>query len=72
MGWLLVKMKDMARRPLIERYAKDIVRDPFYAWMERRSNWIKLALWSWIAYFALGVGVVMVSGGGWRDALQFG
>ena len=30
MGWLLVKKDDMARRPLIERYAKDIVRDPYY------------------------------------------
>ena len=33
---------DMSRRPLIERYAKDIIRDPYYAWLERRSNWIKV------------------------------
>jgi fatty-acid desaturase len=72
MGWLLVKMEDMGRRPLIERYARDIVRDPLYAWMERRSNWIKLALGSWIAYFAVGFGIVALWGGGMRDAVQFG
>jgi stearoyl-CoA desaturase (delta-9 desaturase) len=72
MGWLLVKMEDMGRRPLIERYARDIVRDPLYAWMERRSNWIKLALGSWIAYFAVGFGIVALRGGGMRDAVQFG
>ena len=38
MGWLLVKMDDMSRGPLIERYAKDINQDPFYAWIDRRKN----------------------------------
>ena len=28
----------MSRRPLIERYAKDIMRDPYYAWLERAQQ----------------------------------
>jgi fatty-acid desaturase len=72
MGWLLVKMEDMGRRSLIEQYAKDIVRDPLYAWIERRSNWIKIALGSWVAYVAVGFGVIVLSGGVLRDAVQFG
>lgn len=72
MGWLLVKMEDMGRRSLIEQYAQDIVRDPLYAWIERRSNWIKIALGSWVAYVAVGFGVIVLSGGVLRDAVQFG
>ena len=51
MGWLLVKVDDMKRGPLIERYAKDISRDRYYAWLERRSNWLKVALLSWLGVF---------------------
>ena len=40
MGWLLVRMESMKRGPLIERYAKDIMRDPFYSWLERRHSWL--------------------------------
>ena len=72
MGWLLVKMQDMKRQSLIEQYAKDIVRDPLYAWIERRSNWMKIALGSWLVYFAVGYGVIVLSGGSTPDAVQFG
>ena len=40
----------MKRRPLMERYAKDVLRDPFYAWLERHNNWIKVAALSWLAF----------------------
>ena len=72
MGWLMVKLDDMSRRPLIERYAKDIVRDPYYAWLERRSNWVKVVLLSWLVFFAAGFAVVALSGGSLREAVQFG
>jgi fatty-acid desaturase len=72
MGWLLVKREDMGRRSLIERYAKDIARDPFYAWIERRSNWIKIALLSWLGFFAVGFAIVLLAGGKLPDAIQFG
>jgi stearoyl-CoA desaturase (delta-9 desaturase) len=72
MGWLLVKVDDMRRGPLLERYAKDILRDPFYAWMDQRSNWVKICLISWIGYFAAGFGLAAWSGAGEREAAQFG
>ena len=72
MGWLMVKMDDMKRGPLIERYAKDIMRDPFYEWLERHSRWILIALTSWIAYFAAGFGAASLSGASWPDSAQFG
>jgi fatty-acid desaturase len=72
MGWLLVKREDMGRRELIEQYAKDIMRDPLYAWIERRNNWMKIALGSWLLYFVGGYAVVALSGGSAKEAAQFG
>jgi fatty-acid desaturase len=72
MGWLLVRMDDMSRGPLIERYAKDIIRDPLYAWIERRKNWIKIAFGVWVIYFAVGFAVMALSGKSLADAAQFG
>jgi stearoyl-CoA desaturase (delta-9 desaturase) len=72
MGWLLVRREDMKRGALIERYAKDIMRDPFYAWLERRHNWLKVVLVSWIAFFVAGYAFVAISGGTASEAAQFG
>jgi stearoyl-CoA desaturase (delta-9 desaturase) len=37
-GWLLMRSGDMRSRPLIERYAKDVMRDPLYAMLERKKT----------------------------------
>jgi fatty-acid desaturase len=72
MGWLLVKKEDMTRAALIERYAKDVLRDPLYAWIERRNNWLWIALLVWLGLFAAGFGFVLLAGGGGADAIRFG
>jgi fatty-acid desaturase len=72
MGWLLVKTDDMKRRPLMERYAKDVLRDPFYAWLEHHNNWLKIGVLSWIAYFAAGFCIAALADESTPDALQFG
>jgi fatty-acid desaturase len=72
MGWLLVKKEDMTRAALIERYAKDILRDPLYAWIERRNNWLWIALLVWLGLFAAGFAFVLLAGGGGADAMRFG
>lgn len=72
MGWLLVRTEGTNRKPLIEQYAKDIMRDPLYAWLERRNNWMKVGLASWIVYFAAGFAFVATSGGTMSAASQFG
>ena len=71
MGWLLVNPDDLSRRPLIERYAKDILRDPFYAWLERRSNWIT-SLCCPGSCFSRRASPVALTGGSRPEAAQFG
>ena len=53
-GWLLVRTPDMRPGVMTERYAKDLMRDPFYAMIERRKNWMKITFLSWVAFFVLG------------------
>ena len=72
MGWLLVKTDDMRRSPLIDRYARDIIRDPFYAWLERRSHWMIVGLFSWMAYFTAGFIIAAATGASWAGSAQFG
>jgi fatty-acid desaturase len=72
MGWLVVRTEDMSRRPLLERYAKDLMRDPFYAWLDRRNNWIKISMLVWLGYFVVGFAVMALSGASKADAAQFG
>ena len=35
------------------------MRDPLYAMLERRKNWIKISFLLWLAYSAAGYGGVM-------------
>ena len=70
-GWVLVKNETMERGGLYRSYAKDILRDDFYAWIEDRKMWIWLVLMSW------GVILWRARGRNWRSdlpatAVQFG
>mgnify|MGYP001428858561 CR=1 FL=1 len=71
-GWLLMRTGDMKSKPLIDRYAKDLMRDPLYAMLERRKNWISLAFSVWLILFAAGFGVAALAGQTAGQALQLG
>ncbi len=71
-GWLLVRPNDMDRFALIAQYARDVARDPFYSWLARRGNWMKIAMASWLVFFAGGFAAVALSGGSAMEATQFG
>jgi fatty-acid desaturase len=72
MGWMVVKNRDLTRLGIFERYAKDILRDPFYARLERRFRWVWIVLISWGVFFAGGVIAELLAGGSAMEALQFG
>ena len=72
-GWLLARRPDdMKPAAMTERYAKDVMRDPLYAMLERRKNWMKLNLILWAAYFVAGFGAAVLSGATAGAASQFG
>jgi len=72
MGWLCVKSDEMKRVPLTDRYAKDIMRDPLYAWIDRNNHWLLITFLSWLAFFFAGFGTAALSGESLQGATQFG
>jgi fatty-acid desaturase len=69
-GWLFVENSDLRRAVAYDRYARDIIRDKFYRWIERAVVWITLA--QSLLYFAAGVLIELALGGTIHQALQFG
>jgi sn-1 stearoyl-lipid 9-desaturase len=70
MGWMLVHNTDLVRLGIYDHYARDILRDPFYKWIERNYAWILLG--SWIVFFAAGLLVGLLIGSTVSEAAQFG
>ena len=69
-GWLFIENTDLNRGIAYDRYARDIIRDKFYRWIERAVVWITLA--QSVVYFAAGFLIELAAGGTPGAALQFG
>jgi stearoyl-CoA desaturase (delta-9 desaturase) len=71
-GWMVFKNRDLTRLRVYERYAKDVLRDPFYARLERNFRWIHIVLISWAVFLFGGFFYVLGAQGTAIEALQFG
>jgi fatty-acid desaturase len=69
-GWLFIENRNLSRTLAYERYARDILRDKFYRWLERSIVWIVLAQSAF--YFTSGFIVSVTLGSAIPAALQFG
>ena len=72
LGWYMVKVDPERRAELVQRYARDVLRDPLYAFLERNGNWLLPIAISWLVLFALGWGAALAAGAGTTGAVQFG
>jgi stearoyl-CoA desaturase (delta-9 desaturase) len=72
MGWLLVENPELNRLGVFNRYAKDILCDRFYVWLERhyRQSWVIIG--SWFLFFLGGFVAELLLGGTTKEAVQFG
>jgi stearoyl-CoA desaturase (delta-9 desaturase) len=71
MGWMMFKNRELLRLTLCERYARDLLRDPFYARFENKPLWAYVVLASWMLYFVGGFIAKLLLGGSAYEALQF-
>jgi fatty-acid desaturase len=71
-GWLLVENRDVRCISAYERYARDILRDPFYLRLERSLLGIWIYLGHALGYFLLGFAVAWATGYGLAGGAQFG
>jgi stearoyl-CoA desaturase (delta-9 desaturase) len=72
MGWLMVKNRDTHSFAAIEKFSKDLLRDPFYMYMEKRPfTHVYIALLQIPVFFLAGFVIGWV-GWGQAAALQLG
>lgn len=71
-GWLLVENSDVRCVNAYDRYARDVLKDPFYFRLQRTL----LSVWIYLAhaalYFGIGAAVIALSGGTLGEAALFG
>lgn len=63
MGWLFVENAEFGKLATFEKYTRDLMRQPFYRWIERRYNW----LWILIAH-----AVIITGLGAMYGAIRYG
>lgn len=71
-GWILVTNDDLMRKPLLDRYSKDVMRDALCSWLEARFRWVWIVLLSWLVFFGAGFVAQIIGGGTTAEAVQFG
>ena len=71
-GWMLLENRDLVRLRIYDRYAKDILRDPFYRRLERTFLYPAILLGSWVAFFVAGFLTSRMSGESLSSAATFG
>ena len=72
MGWLVFKNRELTRLNICTRYARDVLRDPFYAQLERKRRWASIVLASWLVFPVGGIIAELLLGGTPGQAVQFG
>ena len=72
MGWLFFENSERQRLSMFERYAKDLLRDPFYLKLERNVLWVWINLVQWVVFFAVGFLIGWLTTDDVMSGAQFG
>ena len=70
-GWLLVENRQLNNMLTYDRYARDVLREPFYFAFERNLLWVWVNLAQWAVFFLAGLAVGWLSGTA-LDGVQLG
>ena len=71
-GWLMILNRDFRNLNYYQRFARDILRDPFYMKLERSAGWVWVYVAHAIVFFLAGFGIGWATGGTALAGLQFG
>jgi fatty-acid desaturase len=72
MGWLFVENNATSSTGACDRYARDILRDPFYMRLERNLLWLWINVAQAALFFVGGLGFGLLAGYSLSAAAQFG
>ena len=71
-GWLMLENRDVRCISAYERFARDVLRDPFYLKLERTLLPIWIYLGHALLYFLAGMAAGWAMSLGWMGSVQFG
>jgi len=71
-GWVLAENDDLKDEIVTQRYAKDLMRDPFYSGLEDSARAVVIIVASWASFFVVGFAAELLMGGTIAEATQFG
>ena len=72
MGWVMFQNRDLRSMANYEKYAKDLLTDPFYMKLERNGMWFIIGMIQSVIIFLLGLGAGYGMYGYGPVALQYG
>jgi stearoyl-CoA desaturase (delta-9 desaturase) len=72
LGWLLFENRQLSTGAFYERYARDILKDPFYLRFERSALWFWAFVYVAVAYYVVGTAAGYFVSGTMLGAIQFG
>ena len=70
-GWLFVDNRELSSAAAYDRYVRDLMRDPYYLWLQRGLNWVWVYVYHALAITAIGGLVGLLFTGTAMGALQF-
>src|SRR5262249_11783838 len=72
MGWLFLVNRPLAKLETYDRYARDVLRDPFYLRLERNRLWIWVYVVHAVLFYLVGVLIGRAPTGTMMGGVQFG
>jgi stearoyl-CoA desaturase (delta-9 desaturase) len=71
-GWLLVENRQLSKAATYERYARDILQDPFYMRLERGHLWVWVYAAHALLFYLAGFAIGWATSGEYLGGVQFG
>jgi stearoyl-CoA desaturase (delta-9 desaturase) len=71
-GWLFVENRQLSRLATYERYARDILQDPFYFRLERNLLWVWVYVIHTALFYLAGMTIGWIASGTYLGGVQFG
>lgn len=71
-GWLLVRNPTTQNTAMYQKYARDLLRDPWYMRLEKGMGWLRIYFVHGLLYFAAGAGVSALLGYPASECLRVG
>lgn len=72
MGWVYIENREINSLANYDRYARDVLRDPYYFSLERKLAWVWINLAQWSVFFLAGFGAGWAMTGQAMAGVQFG